>query len=93
MLSLDELDKYLAGAQADYEIIRHGKPILTTADADGLFDTGKAAPVFILETENGLIALIIKARSEHINLKRLKKQLGFSRLKFADRNMVTLQTG
>lgn len=92
-LSLTELKNLLATHKVDFELIYHAKPILTAADAIGIFDFEKAAPVFIFKTEKGLITLIRKAGTEKLDLKKLKKLLGFTTLTFAGKEEILQQTG
>lgn len=93
MLAINELKDLLTEADCDFEIISHPKAIVSAADAEGLFDFEKAAPVYILKTEQGLISLIVKAQSERIDLQRIKEDLGFTKFKFADKKEILLKTG
>ena len=80
MLSIQELDNYLKSSGADYEILEHDKPILTTQDAKQYFDTDRAAPVLVVQTERGLMILIVSARRGRLDF----KELGFAKMKLAD---------
>lgn len=93
MLKIENLKALLKQSDADYEIIQHEKPILSTADAEALFDTSKAAPVFIMNTEKGLVSLIVKARSERFDFKKVKEKAGYAKFKMADRTEVHAATG
>ena len=77
MLSIQELDNYLKSSGADYEILEHDKPILTTQDAKQYFDTDRAAPVLVVQTERGLMILIVSARRGRLDFKELAAKLGF----------------
>ncbi len=93
MLSLTELSDLLSKESADFEIISHDTPILKTEDAAMYFDISKAAPVFIIQTENGLYALIVSSAYRRINLKELGQKLNFSKFKFAGKNVILETTG
>lgn len=93
MLSLDELDHYLEKNHADFELIRHEMPIISTQDAIQYFDITQAAPVFIMQTEQGLIALVVSALRGKLDFKALKEKLGFSKLKMADGRVIEEATG
>ena len=84
MLSIRELDDYLKSSGADYEILKHDKPILTTQDANQYFDTDRAAPVLVVQTERGLMILIVSARRGRLDFKELAAKLGFAKMKLAD---------
>ena len=92
-LTLTDLKNLLTTHKADFELIHHTKHIITAADAIGIFDFDKAAPVFIFKTEQGLITFIRKAKKEKLDLKKIKKQLGFTSLAFACNEEVLEQTG
>jgi prolyl-tRNA editing enzyme YbaK/EbsC (Cys-tRNA(Pro) deacylase) len=93
MLSLTELSDLLSKKSADFEIIRHDTPILKTEDAAIYFDISKAVPVFIVQTEKGLYALIVSSVHKRINLKELGQKLNFNKLKFADKKVILETTG
>ena len=93
MLSIQELDNYLKSNGADYEILEHDKPILTTQDAKQYFDTDRAAPVLVVQTERGLILLIVSARRGRLDFKELAAKLGFAKMKLADRKKAEKAAG
>lgn len=88
-----KLRNMLKDSCTDFEIIRHEKPILTVKDAEMYFDTTKAAPVFIVNTEKGLHNLILSATNGKIDFKTLGTKLGFSKFKLADRKEIFDTTG
>lgn len=90
---MESLIHTLTEAGADYEIIHHLKPILSTVDAEGLFDIRKSAPIFILKTENGYIALIVSGQNGKLNFKSIKQILGLKKLSMASREEILEQTG
>lgn len=53
MLSIIELRTLLQDKQCGFEIIEHDMPIVSTQDAAKYFDISKAAPTFIMDTEQG----------------------------------------
>lgn len=90
---MEHIIKLLTEANADYEIIQHAKPILSTMDAEGIFDINKSAPIFILKTEIGYIAFIVSGQTGKINFKSIKQELGIKKLSMASREEVLEQTG
>lgn len=93
MLILDELSKLLTESECNYEIIEHDKPIHKTDDADEYFDSSKAAPVFIIKTDNGFYALIVSNQQDRIDFKKLALDSGFSKITLADKSDVLKVTG
>ncbi|MWC29807.1 aminoacyl-tRNA deacylase [Paenibacillus sp. MMS18-CY102] len=93
MLTLIQLQAYLKDNESDFELIAHETPIQSTQDAAKYFDIEKAAPTLVLQTEQGLAALIASSGRGRIDLKDLAQQLGYSKLKMADRTKVQEMTG
>ena len=93
MLSIIELEEFLKSNDCDFEILEHDTPIISTQDSAKYFDIGKAAPTFIIDTEQGLIALIISSQYGRIDFKTLKQELGFSKFKMANSEKVKTETG
>ena len=62
-------------------------------DAEKYFDIHKAAPVFIIQTEKGLIALVTTASNRKIDFKAIGQKLGFRKFNMADREEITACTG
>lgn len=93
MLTIPQLAQYLQDEQACFEIIEHSSPILSVKDAEKYFDSSKAAPVFIMKTEKGLLALVISAQRGRIDFKQMGKNLGYTKFKMADRDKITRVTG
>ncbi|RIE01224.1 hypothetical protein D3H35_22790 [Cohnella faecalis] len=88
MFTLDELQTYLKDSNSDFEIIAHETPIISTQDAAKYFDIEKAAPTLILQTEQGLIAFIVSSQRGRIDFKALGEELGYSKVKMADKSKV-----
>lgn len=93
MLNLDELKDFLNTNKSDFEIIKHDKPIISVKDAAKYFDIEKAVPTFIMDTDLGLVALILKSKQGKIDFDNLKQILGFSKFKMANREKVKRETG
>lgn len=93
MYSIIELKDFLEDNKSDFEILAHSTPILSTQDAATYFDIEKAAPTFIMETDLGLIAFIISSKRGKIDFRSMKQDLGFSKLKMADKEKVQKITG
>ena len=93
MLSVQELKKALEQEHCDFEVIGHSEPIIKTQDAAKYFDTTKAAPTFVINTENGLVALIVSARRGKLDFKEFGCLAGYAVLKMADRGQAEAATG
>lgn len=93
MLTMDELEALLSGAGANFQLIEQDTPILSTADANKYVDIDKAAPTFILENENGLMACIVSSGHGRLDLENMKKRLGYQALRMASRKKIEKQTG
>ena len=92
-MTLTELTRYLAEQHADFELVAHAKPIRSIQDAAGQFDVARSAPVLIVETEKGLISLIVSALRGRLDFPALQKETGFVQFRLADRKTVTETTG
>lgn len=93
MKSVQELEIYLEERKVDFEIIKHPSPIFSVQDAKKYFDTNYAAPVFIVQTDQGMMSLIVSAKHGKLDFKELGAKLGFSKLKLADRKKAEMETG
>ena len=92
-MTLVELKEALSKSDVRYELIRQDKPILSAKDAEGIYPFEKAAPTFILQTEQGLIGCITSVQNGRLDFEKLKKQFHFNRLKMADQKKIEKQTG
>lgn len=68
-MTIEEIKALLISAQADFQLIEQDAPILSTADAEKYYDIGKAAPTFILQNEDGLLACIVSSGHGRLDLK------------------------
>jgi prolyl-tRNA editing enzyme YbaK/EbsC (Cys-tRNA(Pro) deacylase) len=93
MLTLNELNEYLKKKSCDYEIIRHDKAMLTVEEGSKFFDIKAIAPTLIVQTERGLIAMIVSAARGRVDFEAVKQALGFTKMKMADRQRVLKATG
>jgi len=93
MFSITELETFLINQNSDFEILTHETPIVSTQDAAKYFDIDKAAPTFIMETEQGLIAFIVSSKRGKLDFKAIKQVLGFSKLKMADKDSIEKAIG
>jgi Cys-tRNA(Pro)/Cys-tRNA(Cys) deacylase len=93
VFTLKQLHEFLLDNNSNFEIIEHETPIISTQDAVKYFDIRKAAPTFIMQTENELVAFIISSQRGKIDFKIIKEALGFSKFKFADKDKVEKVTG
>ena len=92
-MTICEIKEVLDKANCRYEIIEQDKPILSVLDAEGYYPVEKAAPTYVLQTENGLIGCIASMQNGRLDFEKLKTKLGFEKLKMADRKKVEKQTG
>ena len=92
-MNLNELQSFLIDNSADFEIIKHDKPIIKTSDAAQYFDVNKAAPVLIIETEHEMVAVIASAQRGRLDLAWFGQNLGFSKFIMADRGKAKEITG
>ena len=87
------IEDILREKKVKYELIEQDKPIRSALDAVGYYPVEKAAPTFVLETENGLIGCITSFQNGKIDFNRLKSQFGFRKLKMSNSQRVKEQTG
>lgn len=92
-MTLNELRDYLSQQGCDFEIIKQEEPIIKTSDAAKYFDIDKAAPTFVMDTDQGLVAFIASSQRGRIDFKAIKQSLGFSKLSMADRIKIRESTG
>lgn len=93
MYTVQELEKTLKEAEADFQLIRQDVPILSAADAAPYYDVRKAAPTFVLQSEKGLTACILSANRGRMDFQDMRRRFGFSKLKMADGKKVMEETG
>ena len=78
---------------ADFEVIQQDKPILSVQDAREYYDVEKIAPVFILQTDNQLIAFIKSINSGRIDFSQLKSLLNCKCVEMAKPDIIKQQVG
>lgn len=93
MYTIQQLEEYLTRSKAEFELIKQDKAILTTKDAEQYYDITKEAPVFILDSDKGLLACIMSANRGRMDFDFMKTKFGFSKLKMADRKKIKKATG
>jgi prolyl-tRNA editing enzyme YbaK/EbsC (Cys-tRNA(Pro) deacylase) len=91
---LNQLKNLLDAAGAAYEIFYHQEAILTADDgvASGRASLAETAPTFILETEKGYLAAIIRGDTR-LSYKKIKKALGLKNVSLAKPDVVERVTG
>lgn len=89
----DILGNVLVQNKADFVFIHHDKPLISKSDASQCFDLIKAAPVFILEADGELVALVTSAARGRIDLKALRDELGYTSLRPVDAETALLRAG
>lgn len=92
-MTISKIKEVLDAAGCRYEILVQDKPVLSAMDAACFYPVEKVAPTFVLQTENGLIGCITSMQNGRLDFEKIKKQLGFEKLKMADRKKVEKQTG
>ena len=92
-MTISELKAILDAAECRYEMIQQGRPILSATDAAGIYPVEKAAPTFVLQTECGLIGCIVSMQNGRLDFEKLKTQLGFEKMKMADKKKIEKETG
>jgi prolyl-tRNA editing enzyme YbaK/EbsC (Cys-tRNA(Pro) deacylase) len=90
---MEDLESFLHENQIAYELIRHEKPILSVADAGEYFDVAKAAPVFVLDTDDGLIVYMMSASRKRIDFSAIKQALSSKKVTMARPEDVKKMTG
>ncbi|WP_082903289.1 aminoacyl-tRNA deacylase [Christensenella timonensis] len=93
MFSLEQLTEFLTMNKADFEIIAHDEPILTVEDSGKYFPLEECAPVFVVQADQSLAALIMNAQRGKVNLKSLAAEHGFHTLQLANPKVVAQATG
>ena len=92
-MTVKEIEELLRENNADFELLKQDKPILSAADAAGYYPVEKAAPTFVLQTENGLIGCIVSINNGRLDFAALKQKYGYTILKMADKKKIQSQTG
>lgn len=88
-----ELETFLRENHADFELLRQDRPILSAADAAEYYPPEKAAPMLVLQTENGLIGCAVSAGRGRLDFEALKQKFHYEKLKMADRAKIKKLTG
>lgn len=92
-MTIREMKEILDKANCCYEIIEQDKPVWSALDAEGFYPVEKAAPTYVLQTENGLIGCITSMQNGRLDFEKLRTELGFEKLKMADRKKIEKETG
>ena len=92
-MTVKELEAFLRENNADFELLKQDKPILSAADAAAYYPVEKAAPTFVLQTEDGLIGCLVSVNSGRLDFETLKQKFGYTKLKMADKKKIESQTG
>jgi Cys-tRNA(Pro)/Cys-tRNA(Cys) deacylase len=87
-MEIENLKQLLEKGQADYEVIRHEKPIKSRNDALCYFKLEEMAPTLILRSGNLYYALIISGKREKLDLKSIGELVGCQNLQLADKQEV-----
>lgn len=92
-MTVNEIEAFLRENNADFELLRQDKPILSAADAAGYYPVEKSAPTFVLQTDDGLIGCFVSVGSGKVDFEALKQKFGYTKLKMADKKKIERQTG
>lgn len=92
-MNISELEKLLVENNADFQLLKQDKPILSASDAAEYYPPEKAAPTFVLQTEDGLIGCITSINSGRLDFEFLKGKFNFVKLKMADKKKISRDTG
>ena len=92
-MTVKEIEVFLRENNADFELLQQDKPILSAADAAAYYPVEKAAPTFVLQTEDGLIGCFVSANSGRLDFEALKQKFGYAKLKMADKKRIESLTG
>ena len=92
MLSLKELENLLVEEEADFAIVSHENPILTVQEGEGIFGKG-VTPTYIVETERGYLALVLRHTPGKLPLREMGESLGYAKFVLAAKAKVPAVTG
>ncbi|WP_414150071.1 aminoacyl-tRNA deacylase [Acetobacterium carbinolicum] len=90
---IEELKLLLSKNDVDFEILANKKPILTVADAKGVYRIEETAPTIIIKSEKGYFALLLSGDRGRIDFKQIKKMLGCKNVRMANLEEVRETTG
>lgn len=85
-MGIKEMVEILVQQNADFEILKHDKPIKSKKDAIGCFKIEETVPTLIVQTEKGFYAIIVSGERDKIDLERIRKLLNSEKIGFADKN-------
>lgn len=78
---------------ADFTLIHQAAPIRTAQDAAQYYPLDKAARTLVLQTDRGLVAAIMAAAGDRLDLIAFAHQYGYRRCKLASAQKVRESTG
>ncbi len=92
-MNLKQLTEYLQESKAEFEIIEHEKPLLKGKDMAEYFEPELCAPIFVISTEQGLVAMVVSGQREDMDVKSISYVLGYGVNGMADPKVVKQATG
>lgn len=92
-MELAELNDFLQREGAEFALLPQDAPIRTREDAARYFPAEQAAAALVVQTDRGLAVFCVGPSRGRLNFAALKQQLGFRKLRLADRKAVAAQTG
>jgi len=93
MMTVPVLHDYLQNQSAEFALIYHDAPIRTAQDGAKYFPPEKAAPTLVVQTDRGLMGLIVSVQRGRLDLDAIRAAAGLEKLKLADRKKVSRETG
>ena len=91
---LFQLKKYLDGAGINYTVLAHAQNLSSAQDGmqAGLGTLSAMAPTFVLQTEAGFLAAIVRGDTR-LSYKKIKRKLGLKNVSLATPEQVKQLTG
>lgn len=92
---MEKLISLLNRSKFDYELIKHENTIHSAQEGANYFgiEIGQTAPILILSTDKGFIALIVSGNKGRINFNELGEKLGLNIKGLAKKSEVEEVTG
>ncbi len=90
---IEEIRSLLHKSDVDFEILANEKPILTVADAEGVYRIEETAPTIVIKSEKGYFALLSSGDRSRIDFKQIKKMLGCKNVRMANPKELRETTG
>ncbi len=93
MDTMKTLVERLQSQGADFELIRHDKPIKSKKDALSYFRIEETVPTLIVRTGAAFYAVMISGEREKVDFSRIETLLGCGKIEMADKREVVDRLG